>query len=227
MMNGEPIAALAGTGEPDEASHAQRAAVIALDPLHSATAKTVEVDDRVLEALVRRPLSVIGQWRRTLQPQLDDIAAVLEQRLRGRRLTVGEIHGDYAPGNVMWDSEARAVCGLIDWELSTGDLPPELDTVLFCLASLLERRGIEWGALIDSLLDRDHLPSDADLLLETLQAGPNGLDLATAVILTWMHHAASNLDKSTGYRSNSLWLTQNVDRVVATIHAQSLAAGRA
>lgn len=190
------------------------AAVAALTPLHDATAQMVIADDEVLDRLVSTPVATVARWRPDLAEDLAAIVTRLRRSLHGHELQLSTIHGDYAPANVIWDLETDSVCGIVDWELSEQAMPAEVDLVHYCVALLTHRRRAEYGNTIIWLLGEGAESPEAVSALGATNSGPNRFDLDTALVLTWLHHVAFNLQKSTGYRKNPVWLTQNVDRVV-------------
>ena len=52
-----------------------------------------------------------------------------------------------------------------------------------------------------------------------LAAGPGVGELPdrTVLVLAWLHHAASNLQKRGRYRANTVWLTTNVQYVLERV----------
>jgi hypothetical protein len=74
-------------------------------------------------------------WESELAEHLSDLCALLS----GTRVPVVAVHGDYAPGNILADSER--VSGVVDWELGRSAGPPFSDLFKFAASygSYLDR----------------------------------------------------------------------------------------
>jgi aminoglycoside phosphotransferase (APT) family kinase protein len=124
----------------------------------------------------------------------------LHERLEGLTLSVGWVHGDFSPGNVLVDG--GRVCGIVDWDQAIPDGLPVLDLLQFMLAS----RSGELGAAIASFRPTG---AERDLLAD------HAVELDAAVLLCWLRHVGANLEKSGRYASNRRWLEANVKAVLA------------
>ncbi len=81
------------------------------------------------------------------------------------------------------------------------------------LTGRVERRRREFGPMVRDLLLGDGFePAEQALLM----GGPGSGELPerTVLLLAWLHHAASNLQKRNHYRANTVWVTTNVHFVL-------------
>ena len=193
------------------------AAAAALTPLHEATSRTVTADDELLDRIVSKPFATVAHWRPDLTESLATIDTHLKGRLRGRPLRLSRLHGDFAPENVIWDIDASTICGIVDWEFSEDDLPPEIDLVHYGLGLGAQRRRAEYGEMVIWLLNKGAGSPESVSIRTAATRGPNGFDVATGLTLTWLHHVSFGLQKSIGHRSNPIWLGRNIEHVVASL----------
>ncbi len=178
-------------GRPDLPARAPAA----IAGLHRATATERLVDESLLERWVDRPLRLLGGTG-----GVDRMRSRLHAAFLGETLTLGWIHGDFVPGNVLADESG--VTGIVDWDRATPDDLPVLDVLQFILATRLLIEGGELGAAVLSFR-----PTDEE---EALLTGPRPVDLDAALRLCWLRHVAANLEKSTRYASSRAWLRANV-----------------
>src|SRR4051812_41611121 len=76
------------------------------------------------------------------------MAEKLRAGLAGRTLSVGWVHGDFVPANVIVDG--YGVAAIVDWAQAEPDGLPLLDLLQFALATRLLAGGGELGATIAS-----------------------------------------------------------------------------
>ncbi|MGH9188360.1 MAG: phosphotransferase, partial [Acidimicrobiales bacterium] len=194
-------------GDPLTRPPALAAALDAIATLHERTAVDVFVDDARLERWVERPLALVRV--QASPPGLQQVQTALHRALAGRTVTVSWIHGDLAPGNLLFAADGRRVDGIVDWELGAPQRLPGIDVVhlLVTTRMLVEHR--ELGDVVSQLLARP--PDNGPLADRAL------------VLLTWLHHVAGILGKTDRYTSHSLWVARNVDRVLRGVDATSRA----
>ncbi len=192
-------------------------AAAAIRVLHAATATETPVDEGVLRIWVDDPVTVLRSTAANRlragydHAALDRIGARLREELSGRVLTTCLVHGDFWLGNVLTTTEGR-VTGIVDWERA-GPGVSALDVMTLVLTARVHDRRREFGPVVRDLLRGDGFdPGERHLLA----GGPGAGELpeGTLLLLTWLHHAASNLQKRNHYRSNPVWVTTNVHYVL-------------
>ena len=103
--------------------------------------------------------------------------------------------------------------GIVDWERGGAPGLAAMDVMTLILTGRVERRRREFGPVVRDLLRGDPLtPAEQSLFA----GGPGAGELPerTILLLTWLHHAASNLQKRNHYRANTVWVTTNVHYVL-------------
>jgi O-antigen/teichoic acid export membrane protein/aminoglycoside phosphotransferase len=190
----------------------------AIRVLHEATAHDTFVDETVLRGWVDDPIAELRATGGTPlragadEAALDRLRDHLRDELAGRVLTTCFAHGDFWLGNVLAAPDGM-VTGLVDWERAGAPGLAALDVMTLVLTGRVEQRRRELGPIVRDLLRGDELsPWEHQLLA----AGPGAGDLAerTVLLLAWLHHAASNLQKRNSYRANTVWVTTNVHYVL-------------
>ena len=192
-------------------------AAAAIRVLHAATATETPVDEGVLRIWVDDPVTVLRSTAANPlragsdHAALDRIGARLREELSGRVLTTCLVHGDFWLGNVLTTAEGT-VSGIVDWERA-GPGVSALDVMTLVLTAQVHDRRREFGPVVRDLLRGDGFDPGEQRLLA---GGPGAGELPerTVLLLTWLHHAASNLQKRNHYRSNPVWVTTNVHYVL-------------
>jgi aminoglycoside phosphotransferase (APT) family kinase protein len=189
----------------DRQDDARATAVAALTAIHTATAETTVVDERVLAQWVDGPGQVVA---RALDgrdaARLEQVLADLRADLTGRTVTTSRVHGSASLSEVRFD-DAGAVTGITDWEASGIGLP-ELDIAHLLLTERARTEGGEIGGHVAALAAEDHArPANPDLRWATL------------VRLAWLHHAAHHLLTSRQDLTHHWWLRRNVADVLAEL----------
>jgi aminoglycoside phosphotransferase (APT) family kinase protein len=192
-------------------------AAAAIRVLHAATATETPVDEGVLRIWVDDPVTELRSTAANPlragsdHAALDRIGAQLRHELSGRVLTTCLVHGDFWLGNVLTTPEG-AVSGIVDWERA-GPGVSALDVMTLVLTARVHDRRREFGPVVRDLLRGDGFDPGEQRLLA---GGPGAGELPerTILLLTWLHHAASNLQKRNHYRSNPVWVTTNVHYVL-------------
>lgn len=195
----------------------------ALTPLHERTKTITVADDELLGQIVDRPIATIAAARPDKSDALRHIARDLRRRLSRRELTISDIHGDFAPANVLFDPTSGQVTAIVDWELAQHRLPPEIDFGHFVIALVSDRLGVEHGQLLAAFFIGEETQL-APLLDAVSPYAPNCFEPATVLLLSWLHHVSSNLTKSDEYRMKSVWLAANIDNVLDAAVASATSA---
>jgi aminoglycoside phosphotransferase (APT) family kinase protein/O-antigen/teichoic acid export membrane protein len=206
---------------PSAAAAFQVAAGSAITVLHAATARSLAVDARVLAQWVDRPILEL----RRLKPQpawraaLDRLSAELAGTFAGRTLSVGWIHGDYAPSNILATRDGTRVTGIVDWELATSALLPAVDVTTLLLTTRAEAEERELGHVVRALLTDTTWTDHERALLNQAQPGlaESREEMRAMILLCWLRHAAANLTKSVRYARHRIWIRNNVDSVLDTL----------
>jgi Phosphotransferase enzyme family len=196
----------------------QARAGAAIRVLHTATATETPVDEDVLRAWVDEPVTELRTTAGTPlragadHAALDRVQTQLHEELGGRVLTTCMMHGDYWLGNVL-TSRDGTVTGIVDWERSGLNGLSAIDVMTLVLTGRVEQRRREFGPVVRDLLHGDSFEPGERALLA---AGPGAGELPepTVLLLTWLHHAASNLQKRNHYRASTVWVTTNVHYVL-------------
>ena len=201
-----------GTAALDDGTDATELAartIAAMTPVHGHGARGALIGDRELTAWIDRPAdiiaAVVGRRRRRA---LDAVRAELHASLTGRPVTLGAVHGDLWPGNVVLTDDGR-VAGILDWENAAAGGLPGVDRMHMRLTTQALANQCEFGAEVTDALRRPSPPSGEPL-------GPR-----TLALLAWLAHAAGNLERSTRYRRNPRWRRANVDAVLDVASRQA------
>ncbi len=149
------------------------------------------------------------------QAALDRVRAHLHDELSGRVLTTCFVHGDFWLGNTLATADGT-ITGVVDWERAANPGLAPLDVMTLILTGRVEQRRRELGPIVRDLLGGEELEPYE---LELLATGPGAGELPerTVLLLAWLHHAASNLQKRNHYRSSTIWITTNVQHVLEKV----------
>jgi aminoglycoside phosphotransferase len=199
-------------------AHVAANAAEALRSLHYATARESTVGDDVLRQWVDDPIDELRKAAATPlragadQAALDRLRARLSEELSGRVLTTCFVHGDFWLGNVL-ATEDGTITGIVDWERAGTPGLAALDAMTLVLTGRVEQRRRELGPIVRDLLRGDPL-SAAERSVLASAPGAGELPDRTVLLLAWLHHAASNLEKRNHYRASTIWVTTNVEHVL-------------
>ena len=189
-----------------------------LGELHGETASAVVIDEAWMRNWVRSPLARVRHVAATPTAirAVDVVRERLESELRHRRVTVSTIHGDVAPGNLLFDQETGDLAAVLDWEASASDGLPELDIVQLLFALGVAQHGVELDDAVPRLLSGDAWTvRDRALWQEARRSRPNeDLSLWTLVALAWLAHVDANIVKAEWYSKSTRWVERNVDHVL-------------
>jgi hypothetical protein len=223
VLDGPTLRRLLGSVD---AQAALTRAVGTVDELHAATATVKTVDDMLLDAWVDEPIRML---KRTLEGagRLCGRELALEgatrdtirNRLLGAPLDVGFVHGDFFPDNVLL-GPAPGTVGLVDWENAQVDYPVCLDRLTMLLSVRMQRRRRELGSIVLDLLEEPRLAGDEPAWLDCDELRDG--DLAEGLVLmAWLHLVSTSAVKAPRAVSWLVWLTLNVDAVLAFVRERS------
>ncbi len=215
-LAGEPIARALDRGAPWEPLAAL--AITAIEGLHSRTATVLSANDELLDLWINTPLSVIEPLvaespRRAAA--LQELGRDLAGRLQGGEVTATWVHGDFVPGNVLVDAQAREVTGIVDWELAgTPDLPL-IDHAMFLLATHMQTTGRQLGALVAGIATGEGSAPLWQSLIQTTRADPDDpLGARLVALLSWLRHVSALVTRTENYGRNSAWKRHNINQVL-------------
>lgn len=187
-------------------------ALAAIGRLHDRTSHLAILNRRWLDRVVDPPAEVVrAQLRGSTQVRsLDALVRDLRSTLGARCERIGWIHGDFHPGNVLYDGEL--VTGIVDWDQADNTGLVALDNSFWVLTSSPE--DIELGARVVLRLrgDRPWTAAEAPVL-----GGPDPAYGRALLLLVWLRHVAGKLGKSEQYGSSLLWLRRNVVPVLLEV----------
>jgi O-antigen/teichoic acid export membrane protein/aminoglycoside phosphotransferase len=196
-------------------------AIEAIRVLHAETAVETTMDADVLAAWVDEPIAELRTSAASPlragadHAALDRVRDLLHDELGGRLLTTCFVHGDFWLGNTLATTQGE-ITGVVDWERAANPGLATLDVMTLILTGRVEQRRRELGPIVRDLLGGEELePYERELLA----TGPGAGELSerTVLLLAWLHHAASNLQKRNHYRGNTIWITTNVQHVLEKV----------
>lgn len=211
--------------DPDTQRRMRAAAATAIGVLHQRTATSVVVDATMLERWVNAPLSRVEDALARFRPahgyrrRLDKLTHELQGSLKGKRLTVSWVHGDFSPGNILVTADAGEVTGVLDWDQATPEDLPQLDLVLLFLSTRMLSQRRELGDIVGEMLNgAEWTSSERDLLKAAQESLPgDAMGMRELVLLAWLRHVAANLAKSTRYLGHRLWTAKNIEAVLLSL----------
>ncbi|HLI58647.1 MAG TPA: phosphotransferase [Solirubrobacteraceae bacterium] len=185
--------------------------------LHAATARADRFDDALMAELVDGPLERLRSVMALRVGRAGgERLARLERELRapaGLRVATAWVHGDLSPGNILFAPDG-AVSGIVDWERGRARGLPQLDLLQLLISTRTAVEAKDFGRVVAELRgERGWRPHERGLVAGL--GGPLAPD--ALVLLTWLNHIAANLEKSSRYRHNPLFVRRNVDPVLRTL----------
>ncbi len=207
-------------------------AVNSIKILHEKTASIVLVDDDLAGRWIDKPVRIISRLAQTHRGVARELAALetvrldLRGHLVGTRTTVGWVHGDLVPGNVLVAPDSDAVVGIIDWDQAVPDDLPSIDVMQFLLATRIAATGGELGDLVSGLLRGSKFSNQEMEVLDRAQSGfgARQLSVRQLILLCWLRHLASNLGKSQRYDHHPWWVRRNVEQVLRAVRGATVEA---
>lgn len=217
-LAGNPPTELLRTREADVV----RSAVGALGMLARAASLTDLMTDSRVTGLIDRDVdelrrSFTGGSRRQLglERRLDQLHAALQ----GQRVSVGWVHGDFWPGNLLVraheDSPRVELTGIVDWDRARQDDICLLDLINLVAYSGKIVHGRELGEEIAATVSIGRLgTANARLFDEYLEH--HGQErtprlIEAVALLFWLRFVAANLRRYPDRRADRRWMRRNVD----------------
>ncbi len=135
--------------------------------------------------------------------------------LEGQPITVGWTHGDYGPGNILMGPD-REVTGIIDWEFAQPADFPSLDIVTLLLTVRMYVHGQELGRVVRDLLGSPHWgeTESARVAAAPDAATWQAIGIDRVILLCWLRHTASMIERCSRYGTSGLWLHTNIHTVL-------------
>ncbi len=197
----------------------------AIGELHRRTAAAIRPTPELLGTWIDRRLEIIqgciasGGKENRYTAKLPRIKDTLYWSLAGREVSVGWIHGDYGPGNILVIPDGKQVTGVVDWGLASPEDLPLLDLAHLLLSTRMYLQGRELGDVIRRLIDREDWTEEELALFQVEQRQLPGeqIDLHSLLIFAWLRHITSNLTKSPHYANHWLWITRNIKGVLEAL----------
>lgn len=190
--------------------------------LHERTATPARVDDVVLDDWIEAPIRAIatalegrrGGGRET-RGALEGLGRELRAGLAGREASIGWIHGDYWPGNILVAADGSRISGIVDWDLASDGQLALHDPIHLVLLTRRLVSGRELGDIVRGLLAGDPLESAERSALAAAGFRPSTWerDAREAVLLVWLRHVGF-FALIPGQGSNPRWVRRNVMAVL-------------
>jgi O-antigen/teichoic acid export membrane protein/aminoglycoside phosphotransferase len=193
-------------------------ATAAIEGLHRCTAELVVVDSQLLERWIYAPARAVeGLVARTPRrvAALGELSGELAALLRDQKLHAGFIHGDFTPGNVLFDEEGSTVTGVIDWELMAISDLPAIDRATMLLATETQITRRQLGDVVAAITIGRAPAALHDSLTRAAGIDPcQPLDARALALLYWLRHAAARALYYKRSARERVWQHYNVDRVL-------------
>lgn len=192
--------------------------------LHRLTGAEIEISRADLLLWVDVPIATVmfrsvrlGQTGLAQVKALETLREELHDALLGRKATVGWVHGDYTPGNVVVASPSGPVTGIIDWELASARSLTALDLVQLVVSARMVAQRRELGEIVMNVIANGWSAQELEVLAgveSTANGGPGPREL---VLLAWLRHTAAMLSSSDAYAGNRLWTASNLETTLAGV----------
>jgi hypothetical protein len=199
--------------DPAELLRVAMDAATAVGLLHHRTAHTTLVDAPLLRTWIDDRLRVVEPATRR-HHELARLRARLRSAWAGRTLSVGWVHGDFWPGNVLADPATGATTGIVDWEWAGPRELPHHDIVYACLHRRMQTQHTELGDTVASLLDGAQWDADELALQQAAGMGAQPRVDPDVLLLVWLRQIAYNLIQGPAMAHNIIWTRRNVDSVL-------------
>lgn len=201
--------------DPTARTRAYSAAIAAIQQLHQRTARSVTVDGLILDRWVDQPLRLIlGAARR--DQAVERLALELHEALAGQSLSVGWIHGDYWPRNLLVGPDGVSLTGILDWDLAAPDELPMHDVLNLLLSWPQLVQGRDLGDVVRTRLEGAGWTRYERTLLEAVKP-PMSQDTVwerVMLLLYWLRFVATYLAKSPERARDPWWMAKNVEGVL-------------
>jgi hypothetical protein len=192
------------------------AALGTIEDLHDRTAVPRIVDEASVTRWVRVPIARLRACvRHGERGPLDRLEAILVEELAGRRVSVGWVHGDFCPDNVL--VEDGRVTGVVDWCQSDPDGIAVLDVVGLLVSTEWRVAHTELGRVVQQWSSDPEHPGHPVLVDAQRALGADVVEPRVLVLLSWLHHVSNNFAQSERYSTNPLWMHHNVVSVLRSL----------
>jgi O-antigen/teichoic acid export membrane protein len=189
--------------------------------LHRRSARTIVIDESLLEAWVDQPLeTVLSLYPRNGDYQvraIERLRGELRAALSGRQTILGWTHGDLTPGNLIMDEDGRRVQGIVDWGNGSPDGFLDSAVCMFLMTAVAGSQRSELGPVVRRSLRRPEWPAWEQRLFDESGTPEPTTDYRPLVLLSWATHVANNVRKAERYRRHPLWRAVNVDPILAEV----------
>jgi aminoglycoside phosphotransferase (APT) family kinase protein len=200
-------------------------AMSVIGELHTRTATSTTVSSAIVERWVDAPANAMRVF--VTSPRswawadgvIDRLVEELHDALEGRTLSLGWVHGDFVPTNILMSADGVAVTGIVDWELAASNDLPLIDAVALLLSTRAHRRRRELGLVVREVLTGAAWCDAEKALLGSASSRLRGdpVDSRTLVLLWWLRQVAGNLTKSVRYTGTGLWERWNISPVLEAL----------
>jgi hypothetical protein len=210
--------ARAAVGDPATAGQVLELAAAVAGTLHRATAGSSLVDDELFDRWVGGPLAAVRRAR----PGADGAEALessLRSELLGRTVPTAWVHGDLWLGNLLLDSRAERIVGIVDWDSAVAEGLPLVDLLHLVVTTRAAVERAHFGTAVGEVLDGRPWTGDELRLLggDGRTSSDRAVPLEAGVLLMWLGHVGAVLGKRQTLPSDRRWLQHNVDAVLGRL----------
>ncbi|MCW0215339.1 MAG: phosphotransferase [Pseudonocardia sp.] len=207
MPGGSAVEALR---DPVRSRVTRASAISTISEFHRCIGEVRVVGDAELQTWVHVPMShLVEALPRAYHADALALAAELDDRLRGKRVAVGWMHGDFGPVNML-AAENGEICAVIDWCEAIREGFQVLDVVTFMELGAVQVGGEELGPLLLRWLSETP-PHEFDILGRLQRAlGGDVVDARVLLVLGWLQHASHAVTKTTQAVANPVWNRKNL-----------------
>jgi aminoglycoside phosphotransferase (APT) family kinase protein len=165
--------------------------------LHAVTARASVLTGDVYDRLVDRQLRAIApHCRGNRQRALRALGEWLRRSLFGRTIPLVRAHGDFTRDNCLYD-EAGALCGVIDWELSSGEALPLLDLLQLMDIAGESNAHVRWqraDIVLDAIEGRGPLAAAPPIGRYSTALDLDAASRQALLAMHWVDHVANRID---------------------------------
>ena len=187
----------------------------AIAGLHSATARSVALDRRMIEHLADRRARRIRAGLNasaTIGAGLQSLVDRLHANLAGKELQIGWVHGDFWAGNILVSSDGSIV-GVVDWDSAGCPGTPSVDLVhLLAHARRKRVRQSYGGAFVDLLTGIQLSALERSVLAAITETGDEGRRSSFA--LAWLYIVDAAIRRYPPIGHNAEWVDDMVGSVL-------------
>lgn len=166
-----------------------------------------------------------GFWRGRILPELaagleaaekfagfpaDILRARLEDALVGMRLPLVLCHGDYWPGNILFDKAGGRATGVVDWDRPLADFLPLVDAFHALLYSEKEAGRRKLPDIVGEALSRDACTAELTLYLNQIGFRPGTRQWRALLVVYWLLYVSARVARPNPNAWQPKWLRENV-----------------